>query len=167
MTTGESAGAIFIREATSEQVNLYNSAVGLVQAEAAELKTVAAGAVITAAGTTAEQTVAGILAAGNNLNLNQGIASIVAAGNTINFSQGGGTAFLAGNSINIDRGGGAIMMAGAVKAQKSFFGIVIAGAVKLEEDSRVLLSTPQAVGLGAALGVSFAVASRLLRRCCR
>jgi hypothetical protein len=44
-----------------------------------------------------------------------------------------------------------------VTARQSLIGMVLARQVTLEEGSRVLLNTPQAIAFGAAVGAAFGV----------
>jgi hypothetical protein len=77
---------------------------------------------------------------------------------------GGGTMLAAGRDLRVQGGGGALLFAGNATLEKSYVNVLISGNVTVGEGGRVLLSTPQALALGAALGAVFALVSSLLRR---
>lgn len=117
--------------------------------------------------------------AGDEVSLRQAGATMVFAGDSASFERAGANAALVGGDLSISQGGsnfllafgeaslqqaGAVFLAAkSVRAEQGFIGAVVAGRVELENTS-VLMSTPQAVAFGAALGVAAAVVGRLLRR---
>ena len=70
---------------------------------------------------------------------------------------------LAGGDVEIVQGGAVFLAAGSAKVNQGFVGAVMAGNVELE-DSRVLLTTPQAAALGAAFAAALFVLTRAVRR---
>jgi hypothetical protein len=107
---------------------------------------------------------AGVVSAGNDASLRQGGAAIIAAGRSMEVQQGGGQLMVAGGHMNVEQGGGMVMVASRASLKWSYVGVLISGSTELQEGTRVLLSTPQAAALGAALGLVLAVAGRLLSR---
>jgi hypothetical protein len=105
-----------------------------------------------------------IIAAGNAMQVNGGGAGALLAGNSLHINGGGGWMLLAGNSIPIQNGGGAVLVASRVQVTRGVVGVLFAGHATLSEGTRVLLNTPQALALGAAFGLVFALVGRGLRR---
>jgi hypothetical protein len=101
-----------------------------------------------------------VIAAGNTMQVNGGGAGALMAGNTLEIHGGGGWVLLAGNSIPIQNGGGAVLVAGRAEVKHGVVGVLLAGHTTLGEGARVLLSTPQALALGAACGLVFALVGR-------
>jgi hypothetical protein len=103
-----------------------------------------------------------LVAASANLDLHQGGTQLAVAGGDVTISQGGAQALLAGGAVQIHQGGAGIVLTPEVTASESFVGVVLAGSANLES-SKVLLTTPQAAALGAALGLVCVGLGRLLR----
>jgi hypothetical protein len=142
---------------------LSNHAVGTLQGENVRLMNGVAGAVIGNNEASLAGGAAGAVIAGNRLAVAGGGSGLMLAGNSIEITGGGAGMFVAGNRIEVRQGGGALLLSGNARAEQSFIGIVLAGRAELK-DSRVVLNTPAALALGAALGLVLAVAGRLLRR---
>src|SRR5215212_2188757 len=143
----------------------HNRAVGALRGAEVRLTNGAAGAVIGQDQASVSNGATGVALAGNRLEITNGGGSLFLAGNSIDLQNGGGAAFLAGNSINIRNGGGALLAAGrSAHVERGFIAILLTPHAELQAAVRVLLNTPQALALGAALGLVLAVAGRLLRR---
>ncbi len=108
---------------------------------------------------------AGVTAAlsSGDMSMTQGGGQFAIAGGNLSITMGGSNALLAGGDVDIQQGGALILGARSVSVKQGFVGAVIAGDVKLDE-SRVLMSTPQAAALGAAIGFVILVLGRLFRR---
>ena len=97
------------------------------------------------------------------MQVNGGSAGMLVAGNSLEINGGGGWVLLAGNSIPIQHGGGAVLAAGQAEVKHGVVGVLRAGHTTLGEGARVLLTTPQALALGAVCGLVFALVGRGLR----
>ena len=133
---------------------------GVVRAETVTLRNGFAAAVM---GSNEAQVASGgalLIAAGNTMQENGGGAGALLAGNSLEIHGGGGWVLLAGNSIPIQNGGGAVLVAGRAEVKHGVVGVLLAGHTTLGEGARVLLSTPQALALGAACGLVVALVGR-------
>jgi hypothetical protein len=106
----------------------------------------------------------GAALAGNRLEVAAAGGAAFLAGNQITLTNGGGAVFAAGNQIALTNGGGALLLAPRARLSRSVVGVLLSSHTELDDQSRVLLGTPQAAALGAALGVVFALVSALVRR---
>jgi hypothetical protein len=104
-----------------------------------------------------------VIAAGNTMQVNGGGAGALLAGNSLHINGGGGWVLVAGNSIPIQNGGGAVLIASQAEVTRGAVGVLRPGHTTLGEGARVLLNTPQALALGAACGMVFALVGRGLR----
>jgi hypothetical protein len=104
------------------------------------------------------------IAAGRDMELSEGGAFSIAVGHDLKLTYGGAFIMPVGNSTEIHNGGAILTMGNQVSARNSFFGVLLAQQTTLEEGSKVLLDTKQAIAFGAALGAVLAVLSWLLRR---
>jgi hypothetical protein len=137
---------------------------GVVRAEKVTLRSGVAAAMV---GSNEAQVAGGgalLIAAGNTMQVNGGGAGALMAGNSLHINGGGGWVLLAGNSISIENGGGAVLGASRAEVQHGVVGVLLAGHTTLGEGARVLLTTPQALALGAACGLVFALIGRGRRR---
>jgi hypothetical protein len=109
---------------------------------------------------------AGAIAAGGDVTITNGGCGPVALGGNLSITNGGCGPVFAGGNASIERGGSQTMIAGgeARIGEHARVGIVLSPQVTVEEGGSVLLSTPQALAFGAAVGASLAVVLRLLRR---
>jgi hypothetical protein len=84
----------------------------------------------------------------------------------VTIRQGGCGPLIANGDVSIEQGGTQSIIAagGATLGDRAFVGVVVSPKVTVEEGGKVLLNTPQALALGAAAGVVFALVSRLVRR---
>lgn len=108
---------------------------------------------------------AGVTAAfcGGDMTMEQGGGQFAVAAGNLSITQGGSNAIVAGGDVEIIQGGAAVLAARAATVRQGLVGAVVAGNVELEE-SRVLLTTPQAAALGAAFGTVLFALSRILQR---
>ncbi len=105
-----------------------------------------------------------VAVAEQDIKIMSGGGSLLVAGRDMSITSGGGSLLVAGNNMNIQNGGGAAMITSNATLSRSFVGLLLCSKAEMHEGSRILLSTPQAAVLGAALGIVLAVAGRLLRR---
>lgn len=112
-----------------------------------------------------EQSGALLMQAGLNLDLNQGGAAVLVAGQDMTIRESGGQVLVAGRDVELTNGGSGVLVVGRdMVVHQGVLGIAIARQVTLDEGSKVLMTQPQAIAFGAALGAVFAVVSWLLKR---
>ena len=113
-----------------------------------------------------ENSLVGAAAAESDLSVTDSAGGAFAAGRDLTFHDGGGMVFVAGGDLALSDGGGLLMVAGGeAKIENGGAALLIAGGpVTLEGDSKVLMTTEQALAFGAAFGAVFTVFSFLLRR---
>jgi hypothetical protein len=104
------------------------------------------------------------IAAGRDMELSNGGAFTIAVGHDLKLTNGGAFIMPVGNSTEINNGGAILTMGNQISARNSFFGILLSQQTTLEEGSKVLLDTKQAIAFGAALGAVLAVLSWLFRK---
>ncbi|MDQ3706167.1 MAG: hypothetical protein M3437_13335 [Chloroflexota bacterium] len=147
-TTSVEVSRSFAMSANGENVKVSNSGVGVVSAgNEASLR----------------QGGAGVVAGGRSVQVMQGGAQIMAAGSEMRVMQGGGQLMVSGGYMRVEQGGGLVMVATRASVRRSYVGVLISGSTQLQGGARVLLGTPQAAAFGAALGLVFALASKLLK----
>lgn len=112
------------------------------------------------------QAAAGPVAASGGVSILQGGCGPVIANGDVTIRQGGCGPLIANGNVSIEQGGtqSVIAAGGATLRDHAYVGLVVAPKVSVEEGGRVLMSTPQALALGAAAGLVFALLSRLVRR---
>lgn len=129
-----------------------------------------------------ERAVAGVVAAGGNVSVLNGGCGPVAAGGSLTITNGGCGPVLANGSVTIVNGGCGPMVANgdvsiesggtqsiiaagdATIGERAYVGFVLSPKVTVEDGATVLMSTPQALAFGAALGGAVALLVRLFRR---
>jgi hypothetical protein len=107
---------------------------------------------------------AGLAIAASSASITQGGAVAFVSGGPMTVTQGGGQTLIAGGAMTVTQGGGGILVATQASVEQSVVGVLLCGQASLGEGTRVLLSTRQAIAMGVALGLVFALAGRLLRR---
>jgi hypothetical protein len=115
---------------------------------------------------TLTRSAAGLVAAEGNLSISEGGCGPVLVHGDMAIRNGGCGPVLAGGDVSIEYGGTQWMMS-AGKASigpNGFVGFVASPRVDVAEGGRVLLSTRQALALGAAAGIAWALVSRAVRR---
>lgn len=147
MTEHQQHGAL-IGQIDAEQVRLDLGLVGLARA---------GDVAITRGG-------AGLGLAASSVTITEGGAAALVSGGSMSVTQGGGQALVAGGPMTITQGGGGILVTPQASVEQGVIGVLLCGRATLGEGTRVLLNTPQAIAMGAALGLVFALAGRLLRR---
>ena len=112
------------------------------------------------------QSAAGLVAAQGNLSITNGGCGPVVANGGVRITNGGCGPMIANGDVSIENGGTqAVIAAGGVRiGPKALAGFILSPHVTVEEGSRVLFGTPQALAFGAAAGIVCAVLSRLRRR---
>jgi hypothetical protein len=104
------------------------------------------------------------VAVGQNAEMTQGISAAMAVGHNLDIKGGGGGILNAGQNINIHGGGGGLMICKQAEVEQSTIGVLLANQATLGENVTVLMTTPQAIALGAAMGLVAAVFGILFRR---
>jgi hypothetical protein len=147
MADHQQRGAL-VGQIDAEQVGLDLSLVGLARA---------GDVTITRGG-------AGLAVAADSISLAQGGAVAFVSGGPMTVTQGGGQALVAGGPMTVTQGGGGILVTTQASVEQSVVGVLLCGRATLGDGARVLLDTRQAIAMGLALGLVFALAGRLLRR---
>ncbi len=113
-----------------------------------------------------ENSMAVSVSAARDARVENSMAAALVAGNDLTATNSAGSTFVAGRDLILQQGGGAFMVVGnQAHVESSTIGIMIPkGDVSLYGDSKVLMTTQQALAFGAGLGVVFAVLSAFLRR---
>lgn len=109
---------------------------------------------------------AGLVTAGGNLSiLNGGCGPVLTNGN-VTITNGGCGPVIAKGDTSIEKGGTqAIIAAGGARiGRNAFVGVVASPKVTIEDGGRVLLDSPKAIAVGAAVGLGVALLARLMRR---
>lgn len=104
------------------------------------------------------------LVSGRDLSVTAGGGQFLVAGRDLKVNQGGGQFLIAGKDLQVREGGGVVMIGKQARVEGSRIGLLISGETELGGDSQVIFNTPQAIALGAALGLAFAGLSFLIRR---
>lgn len=109
---------------------------------------------------------AGFVAAGGDLSVLNGGCGPVLTGGGITIRNGGCGPVIAQGDASIENGGTQAIIAagGATIGRKAFVGVVVSPKVTIEEGGRVLLSSPIALAVGAAIGSVAMLLPRLIRR---
>ena len=108
---------------------------------------------------------AGALAivAGGNALLKEGGAGFCVVGGDLQMAEAGAGNMLIGGNADLSDVGVGQMAAMEAHVSDSRIGVLIGGKVTMER-SEVMLTTPQAIGLGAAVGAVFFLLSKLFGR---
>jgi hypothetical protein len=90
-------------------------------------------------------------------------ANFCFVGGNVESTQSGSNMTIAAGNVSMHQSGSGVVAALEVEVQEGFIGAVFARDVKLE-NSRVLLTPPQAAAFGAGLGLVLLALGRLFRR---
>lgn len=109
---------------------------------------------------------AGPIAAGGSVSIYQGGCGPVLANGGVTIREGGCGPMIANGDVSIEKGGTQSIIAagGATIGDHAYVGLVLSPKVTVEDGAKVLMSTPQALAFGAALGGVVALLVRLSRR---
>jgi hypothetical protein len=113
-----------------------------------------------------ERSAAGPIAASGQVSILNGGCGPMMAGGDVSITNGGCGPLVAKGDVSITNGGTqSILAAGSARIGKgAFVGLVAAPKVEVEEGATVLMSTPQALAFGAALGTMVGLMVRGRRR---
>lgn len=108
----------------------------------------------------------GLVALEGDLSVSRGGCGPVFAGGDVSISYGGCGPMIAGGDVSIEYGGTQSILAGGVATIGSggLVGFVLSPSVTVADGGKVLLSTRQALAFGAAVGLAWALLSRVVRR---
>ena len=108
----------------------------------------------------------GAVAAARDVQIQYGGCGAVAARGNVSLTNAGCSQLITAGGVQIERGGvQSIFSLGPVTlGERSFAGVVLSPAAKIEEGAKVLLTLPQAAALGAAFGLVFGLLSRIRPR---
>lgn len=103
--------------------------------------------------------------AGRDVEIQYGGAIAINAGGSADIQYGGAMWINAGGTVDIDYGGGWVINAAkGANLTNSTVGVLLSPKTELNEGSRVILNTPQAIAFGAAFGVVFTLLRWLLKK---
>lgn len=150
--------------AASDEQIIQNSLVGRVDAHDVQMHNSGAAAIIASGSIDVNSGGGMALVAGHDLNVSEGGGQFMIAGNSMQVSQGGGGIVIAGNCVEMTQGGGGFILSPQVRVEEGRVGVLISRSPTIQGEVGVVINTPQAVALGAAVGGVFALLSWLLRR---
>jgi hypothetical protein len=101
---------------------------------------------------------------GRDLTLVNGGAMVMPVGGNAEIVNGGGWIMPVGGNVDLANGGAGMMFTSEASVKNSYVGLLFSGNTTIDESSRVLLDTKQAIAFGAAFGAAFALLSLLFRR---
>jgi len=117
-----------------------------------------------AEGAAVSKSALGALTAGNDASVSKSVSLATVAGHDALLDTTAGSIAIAGHDLKISRGGAGIMLvAGDAHVERGFIGVLVAGRADLTSGSRVLMTLPMALGLGAVAGAAFALVSIAFR----
>ncbi len=152
-------------EISDEVESLKDQVTSKVGGKNVEIQSGLAGQVSAEQDVTMTSSVAGIVAAGQNMEMNQSRAQIAAVGQDLKMDQGAIGLATVGHDLSLGDGMVGFANAGSqVTVQRGMVAVAISPQINLGENGQVLLTTPQAAALGAALGAGFAIITWILRR---
>jgi hypothetical protein len=108
--------------------------------------------------------IAAAFVAGQNLDIDEGFGNAFVAGANIEMKGSGGLVLVAGANIDIHGGGGAFLNCKQATVENSTIGVLFAPQAALGENVNVVMSTTQAIAMGAAFGFVAGVLGLLFRR---
>jgi hypothetical protein len=113
-----------------------------------------------------ERSLALSVSASRDAQIESSLALAMVAGNHLAANDSLGGVYVSGGDLQIQQGGGGLMVVGGqANLDRSFIGLLLPGGeVNLGENSKILLTTRQALAIGAGLGVVFALLNAFLRR---
>lgn len=122
------------------------------------------GVVRAAGSASVANSIAGGFVAGQNLEVAEGFGNAFVAGANIEMKGSAGLSLVAGANIDIHGGGGGILSCKQATVEGSTIGVLIAPEAALGENVKVVMSTTQAIAMGAAFGLVVSVFGLLFRR---
>ncbi len=90
--------------------------------------------------------------------INYGGALVTAAGSNMEINNGGGQVVVAGSNVEITNGGAQMVVAGGSATIRHGVAVfLLTRSANIEEGSRVIFNTPQAIAFGAVAGAVYAL----------
>jgi hypothetical protein len=132
-----------------EQIAVERSLVGAVAGEQIQVR----------------EALVGAIAAKQDVSITNGGVGAIAARQDVSITNGGSGPIAAVGNVSIVNGGAKTIatLGGATLGERSFVAFVLAPKVTIEAGAKVLMSTPQALAAGAAVGVVIALLGRRRR----
>lgn len=152
-------------EISGENVQMGSGFAGKISAEQ-DVNMTQSGALMISAGQNLDLSYGGgmMINAGHDMDMVNGGGWMVNVGGNADITNGGGLIMNVGGNANITNGGALAVSSQQVGVQKGYVGVILSRQTNLDDSSKVLLDTKQAVAFGAAMGAVFALLSWLLRR---
>ena len=148
---------------TPEDVEVRSGLVGVVEARNATISSAGAGVIAAGADARVQSGGASAMVAGRDFQVESGGGVVLVAGGGMNIKQGGGQVLVSGGPVNIEQGGAGIIFTPNATLKRSYVMVLLSAKTDLAEGSRVLMGAPQALALGAGIGLVFALLNRLIR----
>jgi hypothetical protein len=136
-------------QVVAQDANINNSFVGVVRA---------------AGNASVANSIAGGFVAGQNLDVAEGFGNAFVAGANIEMKGSSGLTLVAGANINIHGGGGGFMNCKQATVESGTIGVLLTPQAALGENVKVVMSTTQAIAMGAAFGLVAGALGLLFRR---
>ena len=136
-------------QVVAQDASINNSFVGVVRA---------------AGSASVANSISGGFVAGQNMEVAEGFGNAFVAGANIEMKGSAGLALIAGANIDIHGGGGGILSCQQATVESGTIGVLIAPQAALGENVKVVMSTTQAIAMGAAFGLVVGVLGLLFRR---
>lgn len=108
--------------------------------------------------------IAAAFVAGQNMDIAEGFGNAFVAGANIEMKGSSGLALVAGANIDIHGGGGCFLNCKQATVENGTIGVLLAPQAALGENVKVVMSTTQAIAMGAAFGLVAGVLGLLFRR---
>jgi len=106
----------------------------------------------------------GALAASNDASVTKSVSFATLAGHDALLQTTSSTLAIAGHDLKLSKGGAEVMLvAGDAHVERGFIGVLVARKADLTQGSRVLMTLPMALGLGAVAGAVFALVSAAIK----
>ena len=139
---------------TKGDIRVERGMVGALTAEDVDVRFGAVGAVAARGGLFVHQGLCGPVAARGNVAIQQSFCGPIAALGDVSIRSGGCGPVIAAGDVSIENGGSqSVISLGGVKlGPRAFVGAILSPRVVVEEGSRILMSTRQALAFGGVFG---------------
>jgi hypothetical protein len=148
----------------ADRTERYEGAADQVVAHDASVNNSFVGSVRAGGHASIANSIAGGFVAGQNMDIAEGFGNAFVAGANIEMKNSGGLVMVAGANIDIHSGGGGFLSCKQATVENGTIGVLLAPQAALGENVKVMMSTPQAIALGAAFGLVAGVLGLLFRR---
>jgi hypothetical protein len=149
---------------TDENAQEYEGIADQVVAQDANVNNSFVGVVRAAGNASVANSIAGGFVAGQNMEIAEGFGNTYVAGANMEMKGSAGLVMVAGANIDLHGGGGGFLNCKQATVESGTIGVLLAPQVALGENVKVVMSTTQAIALGAAFGLVAGALGLLFRR---